>query len=84
MKVLILAGRFGTRLSEETDLIPKPLVRIGIEPILVYIMKIYSHFGFNAFILCSKARKIKKENWSTDEIMSLTNYIKRESKIVDN
>ena len=51
MKVLILAGGFGTRLSEETDFIPKPLVRIGREPILVHIMKIYSHFGFNEFVV---------------------------------
>jgi len=51
MKVLILAGGFGTRLSEETDLIPKPLVRIGTEPILVHIMRIYNHFGFNEFVV---------------------------------
>lgn len=51
MKVLILAGGFGTRLSEETDLIPKPLVKIGDKPILWHIMKIYSHFGFNEFVI---------------------------------
>tara|TARA_B100000519_G_scaffold45797_1_gene36544 strand:+ start:668 stop:1381 length:714 start_codon:yes stop_codon:yes gene_type:complete len=51
MKVLILAGGFGTRLSEETDLIPKPLIRVGTEPILFHIMKIYSHFGFNEFVV---------------------------------
>ena len=51
MKVLTLAGGFGTRLSVETDLIPKPLARIGTEPILVHIMKIYNHFGFNEFVV---------------------------------
>ena len=51
MKVLILAGGFGTRLSEETDLIPKPLVKIGGKPILWHIMKLYSSFGYNEFII---------------------------------
>jgi len=52
VKVVILAGGFGTRLSEETDLRPKPMVEIGGRPILWHIMKIYSHFGFNDFIIC--------------------------------
>lgn len=51
MKVLILAGGFGSRLSEETDLKPKPMVEIGGKPILWHIMKIYSHYGFNDFII---------------------------------
>ncbi|HID0705989.1 TPA: glucose-1-phosphate cytidylyltransferase [Campylobacter jejuni] len=51
MKVLILAGGFGTRLSEETNLIPKPMVEIGGKPILWHIMKIYSYYGFNDFII---------------------------------
>jgi glucose-1-phosphate cytidylyltransferase len=51
MKVLILAGGFGTRLSEETDLIPKPLVKIGGKPVLWHIMKLYSSFGYNEFII---------------------------------
>ena len=49
MKVVILAGGFGTRLSEETDLKPKPMVEIGSEPILWHIMKIYSYYGFYYF-----------------------------------
>lgn len=51
MKVAILAGGFGTRLSEETDLRPKPMVEIGGKPILWHIMKIYSHYGFNDFVI---------------------------------
>lgn len=52
MKVVILAGGFGTRLSEETDIKPKPMVEIGGRPILWHIMKIYSYYGFNDFIIC--------------------------------
>jgi glucose-1-phosphate cytidylyltransferase len=52
MKVVILAGGFGTRLSEETAVRPKPMVEIGGMPILWHIMKIYSHYGFNDFIVC--------------------------------
>jgi len=52
MKVVILAGGYGTRLSEETVVIPKPMVEIGGKPILWHIMKTYSHYGFNEFIIC--------------------------------
>ena len=52
MKTVILAGGLGTRLSEETDLRPKPMVEIGGKPILWHIMKIYSHYGYNDFIIC--------------------------------
>lgn len=52
LKAVILAGGFGTRLSEETYLRPKPMVEIGNKPILWHIMKIYSHFGINDFIIC--------------------------------
>lgn len=52
MKVVILAGGLGTRLSEETDLKPKPMVEIGGKPIIWHIMKIYSSYGFNDFIVC--------------------------------
>lgn len=51
MKVLLLAGGFGTRLSEETDVRPKPMVEIGGKPILWHIMKTYSQYGFNDFIV---------------------------------
>lgn len=52
MKVVILAGGFGTRLSEETVVKPKPMVEIGGKPMLWHIMKIYSHFGHNEFVIC--------------------------------
>jgi len=52
MQVVLLAGGLGTRLAEETNLIPKPMVSIGSQPILWHIMKMYSHYGFNDFIIC--------------------------------
>ena len=52
MKVVILAGEFGTRISEESYLRPKPMIEIGGHPILWHIMKIYSSYGFNEFIIC--------------------------------
>lgn len=62
MKVVILAGGRGSRLSEETDLKPKPMVEIGSEPILWHIMKIYSYYGFNDFVICCgyKGKMIKE------------------------
>jgi len=52
MKLVILAGGRGTRLTEETLIKPKPLVDIGNKPIIWHIMKIYSHYGINDFIIC--------------------------------
>jgi len=52
MKVVILAGGFGTRISEESHLKPKPMIEIGERPILWHIMKTYSHYGYNDFIIC--------------------------------
>lgn len=62
MKVVILAGGFGTRISEESHLKPKPMVEIGEKPILWHIMKEYSKYGFNEFIICLgyKAYAIKE------------------------
>lgn len=61
MKVVILAGGFGTRISEESDVKPKPMIEIGNMPILWHIMKYYSYYGWNEFILCCgyKANTIK-------------------------
>ena len=69
MKAIILAGGFGTRISEETDLKPKPMVEIGGKPILWHIMKYYQSFGINNFILALgyKGKMIeeffKKNDW---------------------
>ena len=52
MKVVILAGGFGTRISEESHLRPKPMIEIGGMPILWHVMKLYSHYGYNDFIIC--------------------------------
>ena len=52
MKVVILAGGYGTRISEESHLKPKPMIEIGEKPVLWHIMKIYSHFGFQDFVIC--------------------------------
>ena len=62
MKVVILAGGLGTRLSEETKLIPKPMVKIGTKPMILHIMNIYRNFGYNDFIIASgyKSRIIEK------------------------
>ena len=64
MKVVILAGGYGTRLHEETKKIPKPMVKIGHNPILWHIMKIYSYYGFNDFIICCGYKKILLMNIS--------------------
>lgn len=53
MKVVILAGGFGTRISEESQLKPKPMVELGGMPILWHIMKLYGHYGFNDFVVCA-------------------------------
>lgn len=62
MKVVLLAGGYGTRIIEESHLRPKPLIEIGSKPILWHIMKIYSYYGFNDFIICCgyKSNMIKK------------------------
>jgi glucose-1-phosphate cytidylyltransferase len=52
MQLVIFAGGLGTRISEETDYIPKPMVKIGKKPVLWHIMKYYSMFGFSEFIIC--------------------------------
>lgn len=63
MKVVILAGGLGTRLSEETQVKPKPMVEIGGKPILWHIMKIYSHYGFNDFIICLGYKGYHIKEW---------------------
>lgn len=63
MKVVILAGGLGTRISEESLLKPKPLIEIGSRPIIWHIMKYYSHFGINDFIICGGYKYLKIQNF---------------------
>jgi glucose-1-phosphate cytidylyltransferase len=73
MKVVILAGGLGTRLSEETHAIPKPMVMIGNKPILWHIMKLYASQGFNDFIICGGHKGEMIRNWifyQNDETMN--------------
>lgn len=66
MKVVILAGGMGTRLSEETNMRPKPLIEIGDKPILWHIMKLYSHYGYNDFVICCGYKQQKIKEWFAD------------------
>lgn len=66
MKVVILAGGYGTRISEESHLKPKPMLGIGDKPILWHIMKIYSHYGFNDFIICCGYKQYIIKEWFAD------------------
>ena len=63
MKVVILAGGFGTRISEESQFKPKPMIEIGGKPILWHIMKEYSHYGFNEFIICAGYKQHVIKDW---------------------
>ena len=66
MKVVILAGGFGTRISEESHLKPKPMIEIGEKPILWHIMKQYSHYGFNEFVICCGYKQHMIKEWFAD------------------
>lgn len=66
MQVVILAGGFGTRISEESHLKPKPMLEIGGKPILWHIMKEYSHYGFNDFIICCGYKQNVIKEWFAD------------------
>ena len=97
MKVVILAGGLGTRLSEYTKKIPKPMVTLSGKPIIYYIMKHYSNYGFKNFVIASgyKQNVIKKYfkkkilNWNIDVVNTGLNYmtggrLKRLKKIIGN
>ncbi|MDO4935181.1 MAG: glucose-1-phosphate cytidylyltransferase [Phascolarctobacterium sp.] len=66
MKVILLAGGFGTRISEESVYKPKPMLEIGGKPILWHIMKCYSHYGFNDFIICAGYKQHMIKEWFAD------------------
>ena len=63
MKVVILAGGFGTRICEESQFKPKPMIEIGDKPILWHIMKGYAHYGFNDFIICAGYKQHVIKDW---------------------
>lgn len=63
MKVVILAGGFGTRISEESQFKPKPMIEIGGKPILWHIMKEYSYYGYNDFIICAGYKQYVIKEW---------------------
>ncbi|MBR5766165.1 MAG: NTP transferase domain-containing protein, partial [Lachnospiraceae bacterium] len=66
MKVVILAGGLGTRIAEESEYRPKPMVEIGEKPILWHIMKEYSHYGYNDFIICCGYKQYMIKEWFND------------------
>ena len=66
MKVVILAGGSGTRISEESHLKPKPMIEIGDKPILWHIMKEYSHYGYNDFVICCGYKQHIIKEWFAD------------------
>lgn len=66
MKIVILAGGYGTRISEESTFKPKPMIEIGSMPVLWHIMKIYSHYGFNEFIICAGYKQHVIKEWFAD------------------
>ena len=66
MKVVILAGGLGTRISEESHLKPKPMIEIGGMPSLWHIMKLYSHYGFNDFVICAGYMQHVIKEWFAD------------------
>lgn len=69
MKTVILAGGFGTRISEESAFRPKPMLEIGGMPILWHIMKNYSHYGFNEFVICAGYKQHVIKEWFADYLL---------------
>lgn len=88
MKVVLLAGGFGTRISEESHLKPKPMIEIGGMPILWHIMKEYSYYGFNEFIICAGYKQHVIKEYFADYYLHRSdvtfNFTKENSMIVHN
>ena len=85
MKTVILAGGYGTRISEESRLRPKPMVEIGGKPVLWHIMKQYSHYGINDFIICAGYRQHTIKEWFADYFLhtsDITFDFTRDDKII--
>lgn len=66
MKVVLLAGGYGTRISEESSFKPKPMIEIGEKPIIWHIMKEYSYYGYNDFIICAGYKQYMIKEWFAD------------------
>lgn len=66
MKIIILAGGLGTRISEESQFVPKPMIQIGGMPIIWHIMKHYSYYGYNDFIICAGYKQEVIKRWFSD------------------
>ena len=64
MKAVILAGGYGTRISEESHLKPKPMIEIGGRPLLWHVLKLYSHHGINDFVICGGSRNTSSRSTS--------------------
>ena len=73
MKVVILAGGYGTRISEESHLKPKPMIEIGEKPILWHIMKLYSYYGFHEFVICCGYKQHVIKEWFADYYLHNSN-----------
>lgn len=73
MKVVILAGGYGTRISEESHLKPKPMIEIGEKPILWHIMKLYSHYGSHEFVICCGYKQHVIKEWFADYYLHNSN-----------
>ena len=85
MKVVLLAGGFGTRISEESHLKPKPMIEIGDMPILWHIMKHYSYYGYNEFIICAGYKQTVIKEWFADYFIhtsDITFDFTKENKVV--
>ena len=79
MKVVILAGGFGTRISEESQCKPKPMIDLGGRPILWHVMKHYSHYGFNEFVICARY-KTYGDGVGNVDIVALLEFHKKHAK----
>ena len=75
MKVVILAGGYGTRISEESYLKPKPMIEIGDKPIMWHIMKEYSYYGHNEFIICAGYKQHVIKEWFADYFLHTSDII---------
>ena len=77
MKVVILAGGYGTRISEESKFKPKPMIEIGGMPILWHIMKEYSYYGFNDFVICAGYKQHMIKEWFADYFLHTSDVTRK-------